>query len=54
MYETVNFGLPKLTKPKKKFKNTIKCHNSFTIPLFLVIIAISLISYYFIIFVIIL
>ena len=54
MYETVNFGSPKLTKPKKKFKNTIKCHNSFPIPLFLVIIAINLISYYFIIFVIIL
>ena len=50
MREIVKFGSPKLTKPKKKFKNTTKCHNNFTIPLFLIVVAIDLIFYYFILY----
>ena len=45
MHETVNFCSPNLTKPKKKFRNTTKCHNIFT-PLFSVVVNFNLIYYY--------
>ena len=46
--EKVNFGLPNLTKPKKKKKsrNTTKYHNTFTIPLFSTMVDLNLIFYY--------
>ena len=46
VHETVNFCLPNLTKPQKKFNNTTKCHNIFIIPLFLAVVSFSLIFYY--------
>ena len=46
VHKIVNFGSPKLTKPKKKSKNTTKFHNNFTIHLFLVVVAIDLIFYF--------
>ena len=45
-YKIENFGAPKLTKPKKKSKNTTKCHNNFTMHLFFVVVAIYLIFYF--------
>ena len=42
MGETMNFGLPNLIKPKKKFRNTTKCHNTF----FLALVSVNLIFYY--------
>ena len=44
--ETVNFCAPNLTKPKKKSRNTTKCHNIFTILLFLAMVSFGLIYYY--------
>ena len=46
MCEIVNFDLLNLTKPKKKFRNTMKCHNIFIISLFAVVENIGLIFYY--------
>ena len=43
---TVNICSPNLTKPKKKSRNTTKCHNIFTIPLFSVMVSFGLIYYY--------
>ena len=37
--ETVNFCSPNLTKQRKKSRNTTKCHNIFTEPLFSVVIS---------------
>ena len=48
VHEIVNFCSPKVANPKKKSRNTTKCHNNFTILLFLVMVAIGLIFYYFI------
>ena len=46
MREILNFCSPNLTKPKKKSRNTMKCHNIFTIPLFLAMVSFGLIYYY--------
>ena len=46
MRETVNLCSQNLTKPKKKFSNTTKCHNIFTIPLFSIVVSFGLIYYY--------
>ena len=48
VHETMNFYLPNLTKQKKKKKsrNTTKCHNIFTIPLFSAVVSFGLIYYY--------
>ena len=35
--EIINFGSPNLTKPKKKSRNIIKCHNIFLVPLFSIV-----------------
>ena len=43
--ETMNFCSPNLTKPKKKYRNTTKCYNIFTVPLFSVVISFGLIYY---------
>ena len=44
--ETVNFCSSNMTKPKKKSRNTTKCHNIFTIPLFSAVVSSGLIYYY--------
>ena len=46
--ETVNLCSRNLTKPKKKFSNTTKCHNIFTISLFSIVVGHDMIFYYFI------
>ena len=46
--KTVNFGSPNLTKPKKKCRNTKKCHDIFTKPLFLTMVGPDMIFYYFV------
>ena len=44
----MNFDSPKLTKIKQKSKNTTRCNNIFTIPLFSAMVGLNLIFYYFI------
>ena len=44
--EIVNFCSTNLIKPKKKSRNTRKCHNIFTILLFPVVVNFGLIYYY--------
>ena len=46
--EIMNFDSPKLTKIKKKSRNTTKCHNIFTIPSFSAMVSPNMIFYYFI------
>ena len=43
--ETVNFCTPNLTKPKKKSRNKVKCHNIFPVPLFSIVVNPDLIFY---------
>ena len=47
----MNFGLTNWLnqkKKKKKSRNTIKCHDIYTIPLFLAMMGLGLVFYYFI------
>ena len=44
--ETINYGSPHFTKPKKKTRNITKCYNIFKIPLFSIVVNFGLIYYY--------